>query len=58
VQANSPAERAGLKRGDVIVRVNGAEAGDAFFLDLKEGETAELELQDGTMRNLTAGRYY
>jgi hypothetical protein len=58
VQTNSPAEKAGLKRGDVIVRINGAEATDAFFLDLQEGETADLELKDGTTRRLTAGRYY
>ncbi|MDP3736008.1 MAG: PDZ domain-containing protein [Hyphomonadaceae bacterium] len=58
VQTNSPAEKAGLKRGDVIVRVNGAEAVEGAFVALKEGETADLELKDGTMRKLTAGRYY
>lgn len=58
VQANSPGEKAGLKRGDVIVRVNGAEATEGAFAALKEGETADLELKDGSMRKLTAGRYY
>jgi S1-C subfamily serine protease len=58
VQANSPAEKAGLRRGDVLVRINGLEAAEAVLAALQEGSTVELELRDGRRTTLTAARYY
>jgi serine protease Do len=60
VEPNSPGERAGLQRGDVIRELNGTPIMDSRQLRLKiggtaPGETVQLEiLRDGTPKNLTA----
>ncbi len=59
VSENSPAERAGLKTGDVILRVDGSEIADSRSLQLligqmTPGRTAHLSLwRDGTERDFS-----
>jgi S1-C subfamily serine protease len=54
----SPAEKAGLRKGDVIVKLDGEEATLTGFSRLKEGAVAELELKDGSKLQLTPARYF
>ena len=60
VQPDSAADRAGVKRGDVIIAVNGQEVADSNRLrndiaSLKPGTKAELTIvRDGRERQLTA----
>src|SRR5262249_38610965 len=58
VARNSPAETAGLKKGDVIVSFNGQPATQDSFAALKAGDVVELKLRDGSLRTLAAARYY
>jgi len=58
VARNSPAEAAGLRKGDVIVKLAGQAATVEAFSALKAGDLLELELKDGTTRRLTAARFY
>jgi len=54
----SPAEKAGLKKGDVIVRLGSEDATLAGFSRLKEGVAVELELKDGSKLQLVPARYF
>jgi len=60
VQPNSPGEKAGLQRGDVVREVNGMPVQDSRELRLKIGGTAPGEavrltvLRDGSEKTLTA----
>ena len=58
VVPGAPAERAGLKKGDVIVRVGGDEARLAAFSDVKAGDVLEVELKDGSKREIRAQRFF
>lgn len=65
VIADSPAEKAGLKDGDVIIRVNGAKVGEAGSLSTLVGEYAPGDtvtltiVRDGAEKNidLTLGTF-
>lgn len=60
VFANSPAERAGIKSGDIVVRFNGLEVGNASQLSVlvstvRRGDTIEMELiRDGARQTARA----
>jgi Do/DeqQ family serine protease len=60
VEAGSPADRAGIRQGDVILAVNGREVGDSNVLrntvaSLKPGSTATVTLlRDGRETTVTA----
>jgi len=58
IAKNSPAEKAGLRMGDVIVKLGGQPATPETFAALREGDEILLELKDGTTRKLTAARFY
>jgi PDZ domain len=58
VSASSPAEKAGLRRGDVVAKLNGEEASIAAFGKIVAGDAVELELKTGAKRTLTAARFF
>lgn len=58
VSKNSPAETAGLRPGDIVVKMNGAAASTDAFRAIKPGETVDLELSDGSLRSVKAARFY
>jgi hypothetical protein len=58
VAPGSPAERAGLNKGDVIVRVGGDRATLAAFADVEEGRELEVELKDGSKLTIKAARFF
>jgi hypothetical protein len=58
VYRNSPAEKAGLKAGDVVVKVNGEAPTRENVTRFEPGQVVELELEDGTRHRLTAERFY
>ncbi|HVY87934.1 MAG TPA: PDZ domain-containing protein, partial [Hyphomonadaceae bacterium] len=58
VARNSPAEAAGLKKGDVIVGFNSKPATPEAFAALKAGDAVELKLRDGSVRTFVAARFY
>ncbi|MFM9969000.1 MAG: DegQ family serine endoprotease [Burkholderiales bacterium] len=59
VEKNSPADKAGVKAGDVIRKLNGTEIGvsselPALVAEIKPGSSASLEIwRDGRARNLS-----
>lgn len=58
VAVNSPAEKAGLKKGDVIARIDGRLAMPDGLARVKEGDKVELELKDGSKVRIEAARFY
>lgn len=59
VAENSPAAKAGLSRGDLIVQIDGVDAVQANpQTKPNEGETLSLKLDSGAMISLVQGRYY
>jgi hypothetical protein len=58
VGENTPAERSGLRRGDVVAKVDGEEATIDRFAAVKAGDVILLELADGTTRRIEAARFY
>ncbi len=58
VTAGSPAEKAGLRKGDVVAKLNGADASIATFGNVTAGDVVELELKSGARRTLTAARFF
>jgi hypothetical protein len=58
VSASSPAEKAGLRKGDVVVKLNGEEASVPAFTRIIAGDAVELELKTGAKRSLVAARFY
>jgi hypothetical protein len=58
VSASSPAQKAGLRKGDVVVRLNGEEASVAAFGRIVAGDAVEVELRNGEKRRLAAARFY
>ena len=52
VEAGSPAEAAGLRRGDLILRVNGQPAGDGLFLLSTVGLEGSLEAEGHTLARI------
>lgn len=58
VAQNSPAERAGLKKGDVIARFNGQTAQPNTLGTVKAGDTVIVELQNGSQLTIKAERFY
>jgi hypothetical protein len=58
VAQNSPAERAGLKKGDVIASFNGVQAQPGALGTVKAGDTVVVELKDGSKLTINAARFY
>jgi hypothetical protein len=58
VAVNSPAERAGLRQGDIITRIDGHIAMPDALARVKEGDTVELERKDGSKVRINAARFY
>ena len=58
VAVNSPAERAGLRQGDIIARIDGHVAMPDALARVKEGDTVELERKDGSKVRIDAARFY
>lgn len=60
VASGSPAERAGLEDGDIVVRINGQPAGPAqlALADAPAGTRLTLTLEGGATRVLTLAPYY
>jgi hypothetical protein len=58
VAANSPAERAGLKKGDIIARIDGQLAMPDGLARVKQGDVVELELAGGSKMKIEAARFY
>lgn len=58
VAQNSPAERAGLKKGDVIARFNGVTAQPSTLGSAKAGDTIVVELKNGSRLTINAARFY
>ncbi len=58
VAPGSPAERAGLRVSDRVVRVGGADATIGAVRALKAGDVVDFELADGSIRTVTAARFY
>lgn len=44
VYANSPAEQSGIKRGDIILKINGEDISDSNYLDLYYSSQVELQM--------------
>jgi hypothetical protein len=58
VTENSPAERAGLKKGDIVARIDGRIAQPDGLARVKAGDLVEMELKDGSKVNVEAARFY
>lgn len=63
VYADSPAEKAGLKRGDVVMKVNGKTLGAETYVDIVNNEmfnssSCKLDLYDGRSLDLTSIKMY
>ena len=59
VAENSPAQKAGLKAGDLIVQIDGLDAVEANPQTKPDaGQTLSLKLESGQMITLVQGRYY
>jgi predicted aspartyl protease len=58
VWRSSPAEAAGVARGDAIVAINGGPARRTRLASLKAGDALVLELDDGSARRLSAAEFY
>ncbi|MDP3736010.1 MAG: PDZ domain-containing protein [Hyphomonadaceae bacterium] len=58
IGANSPAEKAGLRDGDVITAIDGALANRDRLRDAKPGDVLALKLADGRTRKVTAAEFY
>jgi hypothetical protein len=58
VAVNSPAEKAGLKKGDVIARIDGDVAVPDGLSRVKAGDVIEFELKDGSKLRVQAERFY
>lgn len=54
VYPNSPAEQAGLKRGDIIVLIDGADITESNYMDLFNGSTITLTM--GVLSNGSIGQ--
>jgi hypothetical protein len=58
VWRSSPAEAAGVAKGDVIVAINGGPARRNRLASLKAGDALALELDDGSARRFSAAAFY
>ena len=58
VWRNSPAEAAGVAKGDMIVAINGGPARRSVLASLKPGDPLVLELDDGSARRFSAAEFY
>jgi hypothetical protein len=58
VMRGSPAQKAGLKEGDIVARLNGKAATRGLFSALKAGERATLELANGARMTFIADNFY
>jgi membrane-associated protease RseP (regulator of RpoE activity) len=58
VWRNSPAEAAGVAKGDRIVAINGQPARRTRLAALKPGDALVLELDDGSARRFSAAEFY
>lgn len=58
VGANSPAEKAGLRDGDVITTIDGVAANRDRLRNAKPGDVLSLKLTDGRTRKVTAAEFY
>lgn len=58
VAQNSPGSQAGIKAGDIIVRLNDAAPTAASLRSVAEGQAVSLALADGRQLSLTGARHY
>jgi membrane-associated protease RseP (regulator of RpoE activity) len=58
IGANSPAEKSGLRDGDVITAIDGGPANRDRLRDARPGDVLAIKLASGKTRSVTAAEFY